>query len=213
MSAHAPRFRSTSNGTDCSNAGDCTLLTGIMRSRFPERSAPGLGKPCGRWHPPGSYVNDNHPDDTSLEPCAERRKPNRRARTFEVIRYLVVGGFNTIFGYGSFALLTYLMTGHLPYPYMFANVIASVASITVAFIGYKYFVFRTKGNFLREYLRTYMVYGTSILLGLVLLPVLVFALGFVIRRANLVPYVAQAICTLLVIFGSYVGHKKFSFRR
>jgi putative flippase GtrA len=95
---------------------------------------------------------------------------------------------------------------------MFANVIASVASTTVAFVGYKYFVFRTTGNFWREYLRTYVVYGSSMLLGLVLLPTLVFALGFVIGRASLVPYIAQAICTLLVVFGSYFGHKKFSFR-
>ncbi len=130
----------------------------------------------------------------------------------QIIRYLLVGGLNTAFGYGSFALLNYLLTGHVPYPYMFANLAANVFSITFAFIGYKFFVFKTKGNFWREYLRTYAVYGTSMLVGFVLLPTLVFLLGFVIRRTALVPYVAQALCTGVVVFASYFGHKRFSFR-
>jgi len=135
-----------------------------------------------------------------------------RARVNQIIRYLVVGGLNTAFGYGSFAVLNYLLTGHIPYPYMVANVLANVVSITFAFVGYKYFVFKTKGNVLREYLRTYVVYGTSMLVGLALLPMLVFALGPVVHPASLVPYVAQAICTVLVVFVSFFGHKKFSFR-
>jgi len=135
-----------------------------------------------------------------------------RTRFFEVFRYLVVGGLNTLFGYGLFAALNYWLTGRIPYPYMIANVLANVVAISFAFVGYKYFVFRTKGNLLREYLRTYLVYGTSMLLGLALLPVLVFALGFLIHRPNLVPYVAQGIGTLLVVTTSFFGHKKYSFR-
>jgi putative flippase GtrA len=135
-----------------------------------------------------------------------------RARFGQVFRYLVVGGLNTAFGYGSFAVANYLLTGRLPYPYMFANLAANVFSITFAFIGYKFFVFKTKGNFWREYLRTYAVYGTSMLVGFVLLPTLVFLLGFVIHRAQVVPYVAQALCTGMVVVGSYVAHKRFSFR-
>jgi putative flippase GtrA len=95
---------------------------------------------------------------------------------------------------------------------MFANAIASVFSISFAVVGYKYFVFRSKGNFWREYIRTYVVYGGSTALGLVLLPILVFALGFVIHPAKVVPYVAQAQCTAVVVIGSYFGHKRFSFR-
>jgi putative flippase GtrA len=125
---------------------------------------------------------------------------------------VVVGGLNTLFGYGSFAALNYWLTGRIPYPYMVANLLANIAAITFAFIGYKYFVFRTKGNLLREYLRTYLVYGSSTLFGLALLPALVFALGFVIHRPSVVPYVAQAIGTVLVVTTSFFGHKKYSFR-
>jgi len=136
----------------------------------------------------------------------------RRTRFFEVFRYLVVGGLNTIFGYGLFAALNYWLTGRISYPYMIANVLANILAISFSFIGYKYFVFKTKGNLLREYLRTYLVYGSSTLFGLALLPVLVFALGFVIHRPSVVPYVAQGIGTLLVVTASFFGHKKYSFR-
>ena len=134
------------------------------------------------------------------------------SRYGQVFRYLVVGGLNTLFGYSSFAVLNYLLTGHMPYAYMAASALGSVVSISFAFVGYKFFVFKTKGNLLREYLRTYVVYGTSTLVSLAVLPALVFALGFVIHRANLVPYVAQAITLLIVVFGSFFGHKKFSFQ-
>jgi len=36
---------------------------------------------------------------------------NDRKSFFEVLRYLLVGGFNTLFGYGIFALLNWLFTG------------------------------------------------------------------------------------------------------
>ncbi len=135
-----------------------------------------------------------------------------RSRYGQVFRYLVVGGLNTLFGYSTFAGLNYLLTGRVPYAYMVASVLSSVVSISFAFVGYKFFVFRTKGNFLREYLRTYVVYGSSTLVGLALLPGLVFALGFLIHRPLLVPYVAQAIAMVVVVIGSFLGHKKFSFR-
>jgi putative flippase GtrA len=124
----------------------------------------------------------------------------------------LVGGGNTAVGYGSFAGLNYLLTGHVPYSYMVANIGSNVFAITVAFFGYKLFVFRTKGNYLREYLRTYLVYGSSALLGLALLPLLVALVGRVSRNQVAVPYVAQAIVLPLVVIISFFGHKKFSFR-
>ncbi len=82
----------------------------------------------------------------------------------QFIRYLLVGGFNTIFGYGLFALLNWLFTDRLgPYSYMYACLLASPISITVAFLGYKWFVFRTNGNYVVEWFRCLGVYGSSII--------------------------------------------------
>lgn len=133
-------------------------------------------------------------------------------RYAQLIRYLIVGGFNTVFGYGCFAGLNYLLTGRVPYAYMVASIGSSVIAITVAFLGYKWFVFKTKGNYLREYLRTYVVYGSSSILGLLLLPILVALVGRFLKNQILVPYVAQAIAIPLVVVSSFIGHKRFSFR-
>lgn len=134
------------------------------------------------------------------------------ARYAQLVRYLVVGVFNTLFGYGCFAALNFVLTDKVPYAYMVANVGSNIIAITVAFLGYKWFVFRTKGNYLREYLRTYLVYGTSALLGLALLPILVALVGMYLENEKQVPYVAQAFVIPLVVLTSFIGHKKFSFR-
>lgn len=131
----------------------------------------------------------------------------------EALRYLVVGGLNTVVGYATFAAFNFWLTGRLPYPYMFANLFANVVAITFAFAGYKFFVFKTKGNWVREYLRTYVVYGSSTLVGLAILPALVYLLGRIMQTAAAVPYVAQALCTCIVVAASFVGHKRFTFRR
>lgn len=157
-------------------------------------------------------VSEMQPFQELKPPTVEPFAITRRARLSQLFRYLMVGGFNTLFGYSLFAALNYWLTGHIPYPYMVANVLANILAITFSFIGYKYFVFKTKGNLLREYLRTYLVYGSSTLLGLALLPMLMFALGYVIHQPSIVPYVAQGIGTVFVVTASFFGHKKYSFR-
>lgn len=130
----------------------------------------------------------------------------------QIVRYLVVGACNTLFGYGVFAGLTYLLSGKIPAAYMIASVIGWVVSISFAYLGYKFFVFRTKGNYLREYLRCFAVYGASALVNLALLPVLVAALRAVLARGEAAPYLAGALLTCGTVIFSFLGHKHFSFR-
>ena len=69
----------------------------------------------------------------------------------QFFRYLLVGIWNTGFGYGLFVLFTYLLSKRWPeYGYIPASLLSSVFSITVAFFGYKLYVFKTKGNYLQE---------------------------------------------------------------
>ncbi len=140
-------------------------------------------------------------------------KMSERPRDFgRIFRYLLVGGWNTAFGYSVFAALNYLLTGIIPYAYMVANLLANVISITIAYFGYKFFVFKTKGNYLREYLRTYLVYGATCLVSLAMLPVAVVLVRLVVANRVLVPYIAQAIILPIIVTSSYFGHKRFSFR-
>lgn len=127
-------------------------------------------------------------------------------------RYLLVGMWNTLFGYGTYAALTAALDPVIPHSYMLASLLAGGLNITVSFLGYKWFVFKTRGNYLREWGRCVAVYGSNILLGLILLPIAVA----VIRRATgldrQAPYIAGAV---LLVFGtlySFIGHRKYSFR-
>jgi len=129
----------------------------------------------------------------------------------ELARYLAVGIWNTAFGYGTFALLTALLEGHVPASYMAASLLSSVLNITVSFLGYKWLVFRTKGNYLKEWARCLMVYSGSIVLGLALLPPTVFLTAYLTGNAGAAPYIAGALVMGVQVIVSFVGHRTFSF--
>lgn len=130
----------------------------------------------------------------------------------QFIRYILVGGFNTVFGYGVFALLNWMTRGLGTYNYLYASVLANVIAISVAFLGYKWFVFRTRGNYLVEYIRCFGVYGTSALIGLAGLSILVPILRHNLHHPEQAPYIAAAMMTVVTMAISFFGHKKFSFR-
>lgn len=128
-------------------------------------------------------------------------------------RYILVGGFNTVFGYSLFAFLNWSFTGLGSYSYMYAAVLSNFIAITVAFLGYKWFVFRTRGNYLREWVRCMAVYGSSMLIGLVGLPILVPILRHFFGHPERAPYIAGALLTIVTVLFSFFGHKNVSFRQ
>jgi putative flippase GtrA len=131
----------------------------------------------------------------------------------QIVRYLLVGAWNTLFGYGVYAFLTYVLTPLIPCAYMAAGLLGSVIAITVSFLGYKIFVFQTKGNYLKEYLRCYVVYGTSTVVNLALLPVLVAGLNLCVEPQVYSPYIAGAILTVGTVVVSFIGHQQYTFAR
>ncbi len=140
-------------------------------------------------------------------------KQHTHTSFLQLVRYLLVGGFNTVFGYSVFALLNWLFTGLGSYSYMYAAVLGNLIAITVAFLGYKWFVFRTRGNYLVEWVRCVGVYGSSMLIGLIGLPILVTILRHHLQRPELASYIAAAILTAVTVVFSFVGHKNISFRQ
>jgi len=121
----------------------------------------------------------------------------------EKINYFIVGVWNTIFGYGIYALLYYAFSPSVHYLLLLLP--SYIISITNAYIGYKIFVFKTKGNYLKEYLKFYVVYAFGLVVNLLLLPLFVEVSG-------LNPVVAQAMVIPFMVCVSYLGHKHFSFR-
>jgi len=149
----------------------------------------------------------------------------RRVTSAQFVRYLIVGGWNTAFGYGTFVFFTFLFTKHSVHGYIFASVLSNILSITVAFFGYKFFVFKTKGNYLKEWSRCLIVYGSAAIPGIFVLPIVKNAiyyatpvhaqfifLGHTCNLRTLSPYLAGAAITACTVVYSFFGHRKFSFR-
>ncbi|MDP9050460.1 MAG: GtrA family protein [Acidobacteriota bacterium] len=135
----------------------------------------------------------------------------------EVIRFLMVGGFNTLFSlalYNAFVLLVRHFVHNEIVVADAAQCLSMPIAITVAFLGYKWFVFRTKGNYLKEWLRCFAVYGVGFPLSLlIVLPAATtLFLHFPVTR----PYAANLaglVNSLVIACYSYFAHKKFSFKR
>lgn len=119
------------------------------------------------------------------------------------INYLVAGGWNTFFGYICFALLYYFLSAHLTS--FVIVIINNVITVTNNYVWYKLFVFKTKGNYFREYLRFYAVYGVALAFNLGALPLMV---DYFMLNA----YVSQAAITVVIIIMSYVANNKFAFK-
>jgi putative flippase GtrA len=124
--------------------------------------------------------------------------------TEQGIRYLLVGVFNTIFGYGFFALLE-ISAGHV-IPYMVVLLIAQVVSTFVAYVLYRSLVFKVRGRFWRDLVRFSLVYAGAFAVNLVLLPVMVSVLGWSVL-------LSQALIVGGTVIASFFAHRNFSFRR
>ncbi|WP_246111546.1 GtrA family protein [Weissella muntiaci] len=123
----------------------------------------------------------------------------------EKFRFLLVGGFNTAFGFAIYALFTWLLRG-LEFGYMLALIISQVASLFVAFDLHKKFTFKTQGHVVKDFIRFTMVNAVNYAFNLLLLPILVHGFKF----NALVAQLSILIFTTVV---SFIGHKYFSFRR
>ncbi|CAN5724387.1 hypothetical protein BH10ACI4_BH10ACI4_37190 [soil metagenome] len=141
----------------------------------------------------------------------------RKLPPSEVLRYLLVGVWNTVFAYLLYSGFVYLYGRFLPRQYLpltvvLASVSAKPIGITMAFLCYKHFVFHTHGNYLREWLRCFAVYGVGMLPEIIALPILTHLFLRFILTHQLAPYLAGAVITVFTATLSYFGHKKFSFR-
>ena len=155
------------------------------------------------------------PDPKAHGPFAALR---RALPAGEVIRFLAVGVFNTVFSLALYSGCV-IVFGHM-LPGLAKAVIVDIAfaistpiSITVAFLCYKHFVFRTHGNYLREWLRCFAVYSVSFPMGLVILPAATNAFLHIALARAYAPFLAGLVNSILIACYSYFAHKKFSFKR
>lgn len=129
------------------------------------------------------------------------------------IRYLAVGACNTLFGYGCFALFTFLLTPLVAYGYVAASILANLFAITFSFFGYKWFVFKTKGNYLKEWVRCVGVYSGSMVLSAAALPFVVAFVRHQFGYDRSAPYIAGAMVLVFSVVFSFFGHRHISFAK
>jgi putative flippase GtrA len=158
-------------------------------------------------HPPGPHLSS----PTGPPPVVVAAPTEKRPRSFTVVRYLAVGACNTIFGYGCFALFTLLLSPLLAYGYIAAALLANLFGITFAFLGYKWFVFKTQGNYLKEWIRCLGVYAGGMILSAAALPFVVGAIRRHTGYDHSAPYIAGAIVLVFAVVFSFFGHRHISF--
>jgi putative flippase GtrA len=184
------------------------------------------------------------------DPFLPRTRLQRLVNLFppgQFVRYLCVGVFNTLFGYATYVIVLTLLDGIVPRRFVYLTVIAASLlstplNITVAYFGYKFFVFRTKGNYLMEWLKAFAVYGSGTIPALVALSALTRLLQSVFDRhaialhmflfavesrlgghplatlqhvatgRAMAGYIAGAIVMGLSTIYTFVGHKKVTFK-
>lgn len=119
----------------------------------------------------------------------------------EKIRFLLVGGYNTVISYALYTLFVWLTAGSEPQQALFLSYI--ISSIN-SFLTQKFYVFNTRGNYGKEYISCLLSWGVSYLFDALLLK------GFLGLGLN--PYFAQFLALALVTINNYVLLKYVAFQ-
>lgn len=125
-------------------------------------------------------------------------------RSSEKLRFLVVGAYNTAFGYATFAVLYWLFGSRIHY--LVLLIVSHIVSVTNAFVAHRRVTFASDGSVLTQYVRFNVSYLGLLLLSLVLMPLAV-------ERLGLHPLVASALVLAITVCTSYFVHSHFSFRQ
>jgi len=119
-------------------------------------------------------------------------------------RFLLAGALNTIMGLAIYPAV-YFLAAPLKLHYLVIFAISQVICVTFAFLTNKFLVFRTSGNYLREFWKFISFHLTYFLINLAVLPTLV-------ELGNMNPVWAQMLFAILIIISSYFWHSRITFR-
>jgi len=128
------------------------------------------------------------------------------------VKFILVGIWNTIFGYLVFLLIYSLFTNiftKIYFAYMYTMIISQIIATINAFIFHKYITFKSKvkgKKIIVEFFRFCLTYVVTFCLSLILLP-------FFVEVFKIQPQISAAIVILICTVISYFGHSRFSFRR
>jgi putative flippase GtrA len=119
------------------------------------------------------------------------------------LRFLLVGAYNTAFGFLLFTVLYYGLGARIGY--LWIAVLCQVASLTSAFIIYRRLVFRSTVAWQASFVRFNLSQLVALLCG-------TLGLYALVHFAHQTPVLAQAIVILVSVAITYTLHRHFSFR-
>ena len=117
-------------------------------------------------------------------------------------RYLITGGYNTVFGYLLFILIFYYFSSTVSHYFLLG--ICHLLGTIHNFFSYSTFVFKPKTNAFKNYFKFNLVYLFIFLLNLVM-----FTLLTKVMNWNL--YFSQALIVALIAVLGYILNKNYAF--
>lgn len=121
----------------------------------------------------------------------------------EKIRFVIAGTLNMGLRYLIFILLGVLFSvGH----YQLILLSTWLLSSGIAFVSYKYLVFRTEGNHLKEF-------GKSVLIWIISYVINALLLAFYVEKLKWNTYVAQGVAVAIIVVINYLLFKYFAFHQ
>jgi putative flippase GtrA len=121
----------------------------------------------------------------------------------EKIRFLLAGGFNTFTGYSVFLALHYMFSESWHYQHIL--VLTYILTSFCSFFTLKFFVFKAKGKWFYEYLRTLLSVSFIFFIN-------AFSLYLLVEIFHIGVIVSQTVSIGITIVISYFAHKFFSFQ-
>lgn len=134
------------------------------------------------------------------------------------IRFVLVGGFNTVLSFFIYYAFLYWTGGREQLSLLLMNMI----NINVSIVTMRYYVFQGTGNFWREYAKAFSSYIVLYFVNMGLLAFFVAIVHikdklpvgcFLLDVPNLDKAAAQLCCVIIVTVLTFFTHKYFSFRK
>ena len=121
----------------------------------------------------------------------------------KIVRYLFVGSYNFAVSFIIFAVLIFLLTEKYS---QLCLILSYIISSFNSYFSQKFLVFQTKGNYVKEYIKCSLTWGTGYVLNAFLLILLQNILLINV-------FISQFIALASVSVVTYILFKYFSFRQ
>ena len=119
------------------------------------------------------------------------------------IRFLIIGSLNALISYGIFAISVFIIGESY---YQLCVFLQWALSSVISYLNQKFFVFGTKGNYIKEYLKCCTTWALSYFLNVIILEIFV---RFFIKNV----YIAQFTALFTVSVVTYMLFKCFAFKK